>query len=80
MGNMIGTAVAGKMKEAQQEMIKVQQENMVKAQERQRKVMMSMQIAATREMYAFAPYSTLASHTYLSLSGCLFAYKLLTTG
>jgi len=50
IGSSVGGAVAGKMKEAQNELVKIQQENMIKGQERQRKVMMSMQIAGTREM------------------------------
>ncbi len=48
MGNSIATTMVEKQKEVQQEMIKVQWANMLRGAERQRRMMLSTQIAVMR--------------------------------
>lgn len=66
MGNSIAASIAEQQKkvqkEMQQEMGKMQLENMIKGQERQRKMMMAQQIAITRErLYWFVGFGTFAT-------------------
>jgi hypothetical protein len=51
MGNSIATTMVEKQKEVQQEMIKVQWANMLRGAERQRRMMLSTQIAVMREQF-----------------------------
>eukprot|EP01116_Phalansterium_solitarium_P003092 TRINITY_DN1364_c0_g1_i2.p1 TRINITY_DN1364_c0_g1~~TRINITY_DN1364_c0_g1_i2.p1 ORF type:complete len:139 (-),score=12.21 TRINITY_DN1364_c0_g1_i2:226-642(-) len=50
MGNSIANSIAEKQKEMQKDMAKVQMENMERGQERQRRMMMAMAIAQTRDL------------------------------
>jgi hypothetical protein len=50
IGTRIGNAAASKVKEAQHEMMEEQKKNMIQNAERQRKTMMAMKIANTREI------------------------------
>ena len=50
MGNSIATTMVEKQKEVQQEMIKVQWANMLRGAERQRRMMLSTQIAVMRSV------------------------------
>lgn len=59
MGNSIATTMVEKQKEVQQEMIKVQWANMLRGAERQRRMMLSTQIAVMR--YVSAQYTTSAT-------------------
>ena len=48
MGNSIATSMVEKQKEVQQEMVKIQWANMLRGAERQRRMMLSTQIAVMR--------------------------------